>query len=387
MLPRPARPAETESSPAESGTSFVPPLAPSPPPAVPPTIHRPTSAAASNSDPGALPPSAPAPAQPEADAFDGILRQQALPPEDSRVHHLRGPSRIRLQLERPAVSDTTRRIVVTAMIAAAVPSAYLLTRSDSGWPVPVHGGGDVLDPGGSHLGVFAWVWVLWLPVFAGGIGYAIHQWLPSQRSNPRHGWTGPVTASGVVLGTLWLWAAQSGSPAAAFWLAAALVGIGLTAIHLGTTSPAGSRSEQAVTDIPSGILLGVGSLALLVCLGSWLVETDADVGGWGAEAWTLIALVSLVVGVTTVCMTGRGQLPVALSVVFGLTGLGFARLLANQPAVWMTAAAFIAGFLVIVSAGSRRHQVDHARRRAQREWLKAEASARADAEEPEAVHI
>lgn len=402
MLPRPARPAGTPpprvASALGPGTEkpFVPPLAPAPPPAAPPTIHT-AAAAAGTAGRSAVP----RPARIPASADDEFTRLLAHPPAalgEGHHHHLRVPSRARFNPRvfagalsstlsgSPETLATARRITVTAAVTAASPAAWFLTRSANGLPVPAHGAGDVLDPSGSFLGMFAWVWILWVPVFAGSVAYACFQWLPSQRENPRHAWAGPLTAAAVVLAVLWLWAVHTGNPAAGFGLAGAQVALGLTSIHLTASRPAGSRQERLFTNGPLAVFLGVSILALLACLGSWLTQQQADAGGWGAEAWTLIALVSVVIGVTTICMTDRGQLAVAWSVVLGLAGMGLARLLEEPGAVWPAVGAFSAAFLILVSAGSRRHQVDHASRRAQREWLTAEASARAAAEEPEAAH-
>jgi len=282
-------------------------------------------------------------------------------------------------------ADTIRRVAVTVCTAAALGAAYSLTQTASGWPQINHTAGSLLDPAGSLLGAFVWVWLAWIPVLAGAAGYAVWQWLPAQRSNPRQAWTGPISAGSAAIGALWLWAVEAGNPAAATGFAALGIGIGLTAIHLSNTWAAESRGETAAADVPAAFLLGVSTTALLAGLGSWLTALDADVAGWGGEAWSLIALVATVIGITTVCMTDRGHLAVALTVVAGLTGMGLARLFTDQPSMPVAAGAFVGAFLILVSAGSRRHQVDHAQRRREREWLKAEASVPAAGEAPEVV--
>ncbi|MER2135639.1 MAG: hypothetical protein ABS910_13265 [Arthrobacter sp.] len=235
------------------------------------------------------------------------------------------------------------------------------------------------------LGAYAWIWLAWVPVLAGAAGYALWQWIPAQRTNPRQAWTGPISSGSAAVGAMWLWAVHAGNPAAATGIAALGIGIGLAAVHLSNTWAAGSRGETAAADVPASVLLGVSTIALLAGLGSWLTGMDADVAGWGAEAWSLIGLAATVIGITTVSMTDRGHLAAALTVVAGLTGIGFARILTGETSGPAAAGAFIGGFLILVSAGSRRHQVDHAQRRRERERLKAEASAPAAGEAPEVV--
>lgn len=454
MLPHPARPAEAaedaqppaakrSKSPRGTATTdalvFVPPLAPSPPPAAPPTVHTRTAPRRSKTSPSISPAAAEQEtAELQHGSFGSILSGETTRDSSGRAYHLRSsfnPMRIAQRLvsaratrgaeprdaaprddayledaylkdgraetedrmnvhpqeadfpheHGPSREDTVRRAAVTTCTAAALVTAYALTRTTSGWPQINNDPGSVLDPSASLLGAYAWIWLVWLPVLAGAAGYAAWQWLPAQRTNPRQAWTGPISAGSAAIGTLWLWAVEAGNPAAATGFAALGIGIGLTAIHLSNTWAAESRGETAAADVPAAFLLGVSTLALLAGLGSWLTALDADVAGWGGEAWSLIALVATVIGITTVSMTDRGHLAAALTVVAGLTAIGFARILTGETSVPAAAGAFIGGFLILVSAGSRRHQVDHADRRRQREWLKAEASAPAAGEAPEVV--
>ncbi|MBF4992630.1 hypothetical protein ITX31_00705 [Arthrobacter gandavensis] len=285
----------------------------------------------------------------------------------------------------PSQADTVRRTAVTVCTAAALGASYALTRTATGWPDINHSAGTVLDPAASLLGAYPWIWLAWIPVLAGAAAYAALQWMPSQRSNPRQAWSGPISAGSAVAAAIWLWAVQTGNPAAAFGAAALGTGIGLAAIHVCNIWPGESRTEKATIDLPAKVLLGVSTVGLLTGLGGWLTALGTDVAGWGPEAWALIALVATTIGITTVSMTDRGHLAAALTVVVGLTGIGFSRLLSEQTSMPVAAGAFVGAFLVLVSAGSRRHQVDHAQRRRQREWLKAEASVPAADEAPEAV--
>lgn len=278
-----------------------------------------------------------------------------------------------------------RRVAATVVIPGSAASTYFLIRDPNGYPALPAGPG-FLDQSSSFLAAVPAVWAAWLPVFAGALAYTVYQWLPAQRLNPRHEWAGWAATTAVVLGTLWLWAATEGHPAAATWIAVIQVLAGLAVVHRINGWPPATRAEHLITDVPAGAFLGVSVLALLASLGGWLVQSGADVGGWGGEAWTLVALVSVVVGVTTICMTDRGHLSVALTVVWGLGWIGMARLFEDPAAVWPAVGAFVAAFLIIVSASSRRQQVDHARRLADRQQLKAESSGPAAGEAPEAAH-
>ena len=422
-----------------AGHAFVPPLAPSPPPSNPPTVqHRRLSATHDTRRAGTGLPDAggpntagrvaglpdvprpaarraatglpdtgfpdiglPATGSPDPGLPDTAKRAAEGPGSDARPGTapsdgaVRNPSRtlrtdleVWLQRSNGATSSSSlalvRRVAATVVIPGSAASAYFLIRDPNGYPALPAGPG-FLDQSSSFLAAVPAVWAAWLPVFAGALAYTVYQWLPAQRLNPRHEWAGWAAITAVVLGTLWLWAATEGHPAAATWIAVILVLAGLAVVHRINGWPPSTRAEHLITDVPAGAFLGVSVLALLASLGSWLVQSGADVGGWGGEAWTLVALVSVVVGVTTICMTDRGHLSVALTVVWGLGWIGVARLLEDPAAVWPAVGAFVAAFLIIVSASSRRQQVDHARRLADRQQLKAESSGPAAGEAPEAA--
>lgn len=456
MLPHPARPAkkakgaqpprprqgakERRTPDAEAPAAFVPPLAPSPPPGTPPTVHTRTAApelAPSRFSPAPAartaafieldaPVRAGARARTVAGAEAGGSAGSGAGAEAGAGGNLGGgaeavagagagaggnlggsaganspgnPNSSGTSPKAPA--PTIRRVAVTLCTASAAAAAFALTGgpdglsgpsgpADSIWqfnsiPQISHGPGNVLDPAASLLGLYPAFWLVWVLVLAAAAWYAVWQWFPSQRSNPRQKWTGPISAGSAVLTALWLWAVQTGNPAAAFWLAVLQVGLGLAAIHLANAWPSGSHSETAAADLPAAVFLGASTIALLAGMGNWLTARETSIAGWSADAWTLIALMSAVIGIITVCMTDRGHLATALTVLTGLAGIGFARLFTELPSMPAAAGAFMGGFLVLVSAGSRRHQVDHAQRRRQREWLKAEATAPAAAEAPEAV--
>ena len=375
----PGRKTAQSSSPA----GFVPPLAPSPPPPKAPTVHNQRSAGSTPVRPRTR---FPAPAsQVTEKPEDGTEPTEnfGAPPTGS-VANDTDPGTPGFNRPSFKYLDSLRRVTVTLLVTGSAGAVYYLTRTPDGFPA-LPAGSAFLDRSSSFLAMVPYAWAAWLPVFAGALSYVVYQWLPAQRTNDRHRWMGWATAAAAVLGTLWLWTAAAGSPALAFWVAILQVAVGLTTIHLVNGWPPSTRGEHLIADVPAGAFLGVSILALLASLGGWLVQGGSDVAGWGAEAWTLIALASVVVGVTTICMTDRGHLSVALTVVWGLGWIGMARLLDSPAAVWPAVSALGAAFLIIVSASSRRHQVDHARRLAYRKWLKAESSARAAGEAPEAA--
>jgi hypothetical protein len=224
----------------------------------------------------------------------------------------------------------------------------------------------VLGSAGSLIAPAAMMWWLWLPIAAGWLAYALYQWLPQQRENPRQDWVGWLVLASEIMALCWLVAAQSGAAAGMLTVGAVQTALSLYWLHRSNVSPAATRAQGFTADVPLGMFLVTGVFSLTTSLAFLLTRSDADLAGWGADAWAVIALVSVTVGINIVCMTDRGHLAVALAAVWALACVAGERLAGAPESTVIGAAAAAAAFLVLVSAGSRRHQVDHERRRNER---------------------
>ena len=227
--------------------------------------------------------------------------------------------------------------------------------------------GGVVGSAGSLLAPAASVWWMWLPVTAAWLGYALYQWLPRQRQNPRHERFGWLVLASQVLAFAWLLAVSGETAGALLAVAAAQVAVGLVAVHSMNIHPPASGTEGILADAPLGVSLAAGVLSLVAVLAFILTRAEADLAGWGGTVWALIGLITVLVGITMICMTDRGHLSLALAMVWGLSCIAFERLTGAPDSISIGVGAAVAAFLVLVSAGSRRHQVDHERRRAERQ--------------------
>ena len=260
-------------------------------------------------------------------------------------------------LRRAAVSVAAAATTVWALVQVFGDSGTL---KDRGSLKP--GALEVLDPGGSLMAPSAVFWWLWLPVAALWVGYAVYQWLPRQRQNPRHDRLGWIVLAANATALAWLVAVSLGSAPAVLAVAAIQVVVGLAAVHLVNREPAGSWTEGTLTDVALGWFLALAVLTLTAALSGLLTGNDVDLGGWGGTVWTLVGLISVTVGITVVCMTDRGHLAVALAAAAGLLCVTVERLAGSPGSFVIAAAAAGAAFLVVVSSGSRRHHVDRERR-------------------------
>lgn len=310
----------------------------------------------------AAPERRPNPARPSRSSSE----PEPLPPAaaSNQASSTRLPGTVEHPIERHA--GTIRRTAVSAAAAGlgacSVSAAVLEAQDGSFLTTPPA----VLGESGSLLAPAALIWWLWLPIVALWAAYAVYQWLPRQRSNPRHdsvGWF-LLAAEAAALG--WLLAVSSSSATALVLVGAVSMGLGLFGVHRSTVDPALTSAERLLTDVPLGLFFAAGIFSFATSLAFMLAESNTDLAGWGGDAWALIGLVTVVLGVTAVCMTDRGHLPVALATVWGLSCVSFERLTGTPDSILLGAAAAGSAFLVLVSAGSRRHQVDHERRRNER---------------------
>jgi hypothetical protein len=260
-----------------------------------------------------------------------------------------------------------RRTAVSAATAVVVAcTVYMIATRDTGTGLAALDPQAVLGSAGSLIAPAAMMWWLWLPIAAGWLAYALYQWLPQQRENPRQDWVGWLVLASEIMALCWLVAAQSGAAAGMLTVGAVQTALSLYWLHRSNVSPAATRAQGFTADVPLGMFLVTGVFSLTTSLAFLLTRSDADLAGWGADAWAVIALVSVTVGINIVCMTDRGHLAVALAAVWALACVAGERLAGAPESTVIGAAAAAAAFLVLVSAGSRRHQVDHERRRNER---------------------
>lgn len=253
-----------------------------------------------------------------------------------------------------------RRVAVSAATAGTVWFTALTVSADNESAAASLQG--ALDPTGSLLAPAAMVWWLWLPIVAGWLAYAVYQWLPRQRTNSRHDWFGWLVLAAELVAFGWLLAVSAGTAAGLLAVAVAQVALGLLCIHRSNSIPPATRTEGWVTDVPLGLFFAAGIFSLTTSAAHLLTSTNADLAGWGGVAWALIGLVTVTMGVIVVCMTDRGHLAVAVAAAWGLSCVAVERLTGTPGSMVIGAAAAGSAFLVLLSAGSRRHQVDHERR-------------------------
>lgn len=259
--------------------------------------------------------------------------------------------------------DQIRRNIVTlTLIGASVGSA-----AASG----VFGGPDIrnspaLDPSTSLVAPAAQSIYLWVLIYAGIVGYTVHQWLPSQQRSLRHRGLGWIVVAALLLHLGAIVAVRESRPLVALVLLVVLLAVLSLSLRRLNRYPAATRLEGALVDVPLGLFLGWTGVTVLSQSAVVLTMRGIDWLGLGAVTWALIGIAVLTLAVCVVCSTDRGRMAVALATVWGLLGILAVRLFGDPVSIPVVFATGLGAFFLLITAGSRRHRVDHSNRRALR---------------------
>jgi hypothetical protein len=262
--------------------------------------------------------------------------------------------------------DLLRRIGVTASALVTALGAACGAGAFGGPPVAEASGG-ALRPDATLLAPAGPAFAIWSLIYLGLLAYTVHQWLPGEAESSRHRRLGWLVAPAMLLTAFWIWAVQTGWLGFSMVIMAALVTVLAWTFRQLIAEPPASRLEAAMVDAPLGLYFGWIMVAAAANLAAGLTAAEADLFGWGAVIWSVMALAVLAVAAATVSMAERGRLSVAAGVIWGLVWIALQRILGGPPSEVVAAASGFAAFLVLVCALSRRQRVTHEERLAVRQ--------------------
>lgn len=197
---------------------------------------------------------------------------------------------------------------------------------DSGPPSPA-------EPAG-------YAFIIWAPIYAGCLAYAVLQALPARKRDPllrRIGW---LTAAGFALTCLWLVAARAGI----VWATVPIIaGMALTIVPAFLIAARAGRrgaAEALAIRLPLGLFAGWLTAATFVNAAE--VLPAYGFGRFGLSPAGFAVLVVLAAGALALAVTrlARGEPAYALAVLWALGGIAATNLMrGTSPAVAGTAAA------------------------------------------------
>ncbi len=212
---------------------------------------------------------------------------------------------------------------------------------------------------------------IWSVIYVGLIAYTVFQWLPSQRRTERQRRLGWTVAASMLLNLAWILSAQANRLTSSLVVIMLLLLALLAAVRTMNNHPAETRLEGALVDTPIGLYLGWILLAAAANAAAFLTDAGADLFGWAGTTWAIVGILAVLMSAAVVCSTDRGRLSVAAATSWGLLWIAIERVLGEPRAVGVAFVAALAIFLLLITAGSRRHRVDHAYRR----WARAQEDA------------
>lgn len=246
-------------------------------------------------------------------------------------------------------ADLVRQVGVAVSAVIAVVGGAIGSGAFGGTPIAEAGDG-ALSAEATFLAPDGPAFVIWTPIYAGLIGYAIWQALPGRRADPRQRRVGWPAAISMLLNAAWILVAQAGRlTTSVVVIVALLVSLIVVYARLLSTGSSGWR-ESVLVDGTFGLYLGWVSVATIANVTAALVSGDVGDLVLGAEVWAVLVLVVAIAVGLGVAAAGRGRLPYAVAMCWGLAWVAVGR--SDGPDSSTLVALFAVAAAVIVALGT-----------------------------------
>ena len=266
--------------------------------------------------------------------------------------------------------DLVRQTAVTVCAIACILGSAAGVGAFGGPSIRDAAGG-LFAPDATLLAPSSAAFAIWSVIYAGLVAYTVFQWLPSQRRSERQRHLGWTVAASMILNLAWILSAQADLLVLSLVVIMLLFLTLLAAVRAMNDHPSETRLEGALVDTPIGLYLGWVLVAAAANAAALLTAGGVDLFGWGGALWAGIGVIAVMMTAAVICSTDRGRLAVAAATSWGLLWIAVERVLGQPVALSVAFVAALAIFLLLITAGSRRHRVDHAYRR----WLRAQEDA------------
>ena len=238
------------------------------------------------------------------------------------------------------MKDTLRQTanIVTVLIALTV---NILA---SALPLNGQNTGEISDRFQVYFVPAGYVFAIWFFIFVGWLVFAMYQFLPSQKENPRLRRLGYLFAISNIANAAWLFAWHYNFFGVSVLIMLSLLGLLIASyLRLDVNRVSVSRAERWSVDIPFSVYLGWITVATVANITSWLYSIEWNGLGIPAPTWAVIMIfVAAVVGLA-MALTRRDA---AYLLVLVWSFIGIAVKQTPAPAVvntaWVAAALMLA---------------------------------------------
>ena len=195
-----------------------------------------------------------------------------------------------------------------------------------------------------------YVFAIWFLIFVGWIAFAIFQFLPAQKENPRLRNLGYWFALSGVFNAAWLFCWHYNFFGLSVLVMLVLLGTLIVSyLKLDVGGTAVSSAEKWAVDVPMSVYLGWISVATVANITSWLYSINWNGFGISPQAWAVIMLVvaSLVGVLMAISRKDSGYLFVFVWAFAGIAVKQSAEpLVANSALIFALVAAGLAVFAI-----------------------------------------
>jgi len=265
------------------------------------------------------------------------------------------------------VRDLVRQCAVAASAAIAIVGALLGSGALGGKRLGELAGG-ALRPDATPLAPGAPAFAIWTVIYLGLVGYAVWQFLPSQRASARHRRLGYLIAVSMLLNAAWLMNAQLEELAMSVPIVVALTGTLVAAMRRCVQTPPRGTVDAVITDGTVGLYLGWSILTVFANVTAVLAAGGFDGVGVESDSWA-VAILALLggLGVALGAWTG-GRVAPAIAIAWGLGWIAAERLLGGLPSMPTAVAALVSAVVILgftaavrfAGAGQPRYSADSA---------------------------
>lgn len=256
-------------------------------------------------------------------------------------------------------NDRIRQVVVMVLAVVAIAGAFIGSGALGGTPIQDAAGG-ALAADATLIAPAGPAFSIWSVIYAGLLGYAVWQLLPTQATRDVHRRVGYLVALSMVLNALWIGAIQLDQLGLSVLVIVVLLGVLGILLHRLVSAPAqrASRGTRVVDAVvlhgTVGLYLGWVTIATAANITAWLVAIGFDGFGVEPDVWGVaVVIVAGAIGIAT-ALAGRGRLTPAISLAWGLVWLAVARLTDEPRSVAVGAAAVITAIVVLLVAAARK---------------------------------
>ncbi|MHA7306068.1 TspO/MBR family protein [Arthrobacter sp. TMN-49] len=221
--------------------------------------------------------------------------------------------------------DLLRQVVVAASAVFAVIGSFIGSGAAGGTPIKNASNG-VLAADATLIAPHGPAFSIWSVIYLGLVAYAVWQFLPAQKTAPRHRLLGYPAAASLILNAAWILSIQFDQ----LWLSVPIIIVLLAVLSWIFVLLLPERPlngwDAVITDGTMGLYLGWVCVATAANIAAVLVAAGFDGFGLNAEVWAVAVLsVAAAVGIA-LAVYGRGRIGPAVSLCWGLGWVAVARL-------------------------------------------------------------